>query len=41
MMKGMFFLHIISTNVRKYPAPLAPFLDTNWLEEMVSDNCYK
>lgn len=29
MMKGMFFLHIISTNVRKYPAPLPPFLDTN------------
>lgn len=41
MIKGMRFLHIISTNVRKYPTPLPPFLDTNWLKEMVSDNGYK
>lgn len=42
MIKGMLFLHVISTNVRKYPASPPPSsLDTNWLKEIVSDKCYK
>ena len=41
MIKGMLFLHVISTNVRKYPASPPSFLDTNWLKEIVSDKYYK